>query len=488
MLRLSRLRSWRCNNSLPGLSLDTPYMSTALLPELARILPSDRIATEAEDLVAYSYDGTPLFSQKPEAVVFPTSVEEVAAILRLANENGTPVVTRGSGTGLSAGAVPISGSIVLCLARMNRILELDTANLNMMVEPGVINMEIATKAESVGLFYPPDPGSTRICTIGGNVAENSGGLRALKYGVTRDYIMGLEVVFPNGEVMFTGSKCVKDVAGYTLRDLFIGSEGTLGVVTKILLKLIPKPTARKTLTAVYDQMDQAAATVSAIIAAKIIPCTMEFLDRTTIRYIEEYSHVGLPLDADAILLMETDGHPAAVADEANRMEELARANGARTVSVAKSPEEAAKLMTARRMAIPAMARKAPTTILEDATVPRSKLAEMVRFVQKTADKYQLNVGTFGHFGDGNLHPLFLADERNADEVHRVHEAVAEIFAHAVELGGTISGEHGIGLTKKEFLPGAIGEINVRIARELKQVFDPKNILNPGKMFGARSSI
>jgi glycolate oxidase len=234
-------------------------------------------------------------------------------------------------------------------------------------------------------------------------------------------------------------------------------------------------------------MDQAAATPS---RRSCRECSVHdgVLDRTTIRYIEEYSHVGLPLDADAILLMETDGHPTAVADEANRMEELARANGARAVSVAKSPEEAAKLMTARRMAIPAMARKAPTTILEDATVPRSKLAEMVRFVQKTADKYQLNVGTFGHFGDGNLHPLFLADERNADELHRVHEAVAEIFACAVELGGTISGEHGIGLTKKEFLAGAIGEINVRIARELKQVFDPKNILNPGKMFGPRSSI
>jgi glycolate oxidase len=457
-------------------------MNTALLPELERIIPVDRILTQAEDLLAYSYDGTPMMQQQPDAVVFATTPEEVAAVLRFANERGTPVVTRGSGTGLSAGSVPVAGALVLCLARMNRILEFDTANLTMLVEPGVINADVQARAESEGLFYPPDPGSMKVCTIGGNVAENSGGLRGLKYGITRDYIMGLEVVFPNGEIIFTGSKCVKDVAGYSIRDLFIGSEGTLGVVTKILLKLIPKPAARKTLTAVFERMDQAAATVSAIIAAKIIPCTMEFLDRTTIRYIEEFSHVGLPLDADAILLMETDGHPAAVDDEARRMEELAKEHGARSVSLAKSVEEATKLMTARRMAIPAMARKAPTTILEDATVPRSRLAEMVTFIQKTAEKYKINVGTFGHFGDGNIHPTFLADERNADEIHRVHQAVAEIFDYAVQLGGTITGEHGIGLTKKAFLPRAIGEINVRVLRDMKRVFDPRNILNPGKIF------
>ncbi len=319
------------------------------------------------------------------------------------------------------------------------------------------------------------------------MSENSGGLRGLKYGVTRDYVMGLEVVLATGETFFTGNKCVKDVAGYSLKDIFIGSEGTLGVVTKILLKLIPKPAARKTLLAVYERMDEAAATVSAIIAAKIIPCTMEFLDRTTIRCIENYSKVGLPLDCDAILLLESDGHPAAVDEEAERMAQIAREHGARSVSLAKDVEEATKLMTARRMAIPAMARVAPTTILEDATVPRSKLPEMVRFVQKIAEKYKLTVGTFGHFGDGNLHPTFLANERNPDEIHRVHEAVTEIFLFAVELGGTISGEHGIGLTKKSFLPGAIGEVNVRILRDLKRVLDPQGILNPGKIFDKQLS-
>ena len=457
-------------------------MNTDIVSELRKCLGPDAVKTVVEDLIAYSYDGTPMLHEMPKAVVFPTSAEEVATILSLASKTGTPVVARGSGTGLSGGSVPVPEGIVLCVARMNRILELDTDNLTMLVEPGVINNEVAMKADAAGLFYPPDPGSMKVSTIGGNVSENSGGLRGLKYGITRDYIMGLEIILASGEKLFTGNKCVKDVAGYSLKDLFIGSEGTLGVVTKILLKLIPKPAARKTLLATYERMDEAAATVSAIIAAKIIPCTMEFLDRTTIRCIENFSKVGLPLDCEAILLLESDGHPAAVDEEAERMAQIARDHGARSVALAKDAEEATKLMTARRMAIPAMARVAPTTILEDATVPRSKLPEMVRFVQKTAEKYRLTVGTFGHFGDGNLHPTFLANERDEDEIHRVHEAVREIFAYTVELGGTISGEHGIGLTKKAFLPGAIGEINVRILRDLKRALDPHGILNPGKIF------
>ena len=387
-------------------------MNTDIVSELSAHFPPETVITQNEDLISYSYDGTPILKQLPKVVVLVSSREDVSTVLTLAAKYRTPVVTRGSGTGLSGGSVPVEGSIVLCTTRMNRILELDTENLTMMVEPGVINIDVATRAEAVGLFYPPDPGSMKVSTIGGNVSENSGGLRGLKYGVTRDYVMGLEVVLATGEIFFTGNKCVKDVAGFSLKDIFIGSEGTLGVVTKILLKLIPKPAARKTLLAVYERMDQAASTVSAIIAAKIIPCTMEFLDRTTIRCIENYSKVGLPLDCDAILLLESDGHPAAVDEEAERMAQIAREHGARSVSLAKDVEEATRLMTARRMAIPAMARVAPTTILEDATVPRSKLPEMVRFVQKTAEKYQLTVGTFGHFGDGNLHPTFLANERN----------------------------------------------------------------------------
>jgi glycolate oxidase len=352
----------------------------------------------------------------------------------------------------------------------------------MLVEPGVTTLAIADAAVAVGLFYPPDPGSMKISTIGGNVAENSGGLRGLKYGITRNYVMGLEVVLPDGEVLWTGNKCVKDVAGFSLKDLFVGSEGTLGVMTKVLLKLIPKPAAKKTMVATFSAMDAAAQTVSDIIAAQIIPCTLEFLDRTTIHCVEDFAKVGLPLDCEALLLMETDGHPAAVEDEAAKMAELAKKNGAMEVRIAKDEAEATKLAAARRSAFSALARLAPTTILEDATVPRSELAKMVRFVEVIAKKYNLRVGTFGHMGDGNLHPTFLTDERNKEEMHRVHEAFKEIFDEAIRLGGTITGEHGIGLAKKDFLPKFLGPASFRVHRELRKVLDPRGILNPGKMF------
>jgi glycolate oxidase len=303
----------------------------------------------------------------------------------------------------------------------------------------------------------------------------------LKYCITRNYVMGLEVVLADGEVVWTGNKCVKDVAGYSLRDLFIGSEGTLGVITRVLLKLIPPPAAKKTLVATYARMDEAAQTVSAIIAAQIIPCTLEFLDRTTIHCVESFARVGLPLDCEALLLMETDGHPAAVAEEAARMAELAREHGARSVRVAADDAEAARLATARRSAFSALARVAPTTILEDATVPRSELATMIRFVAGVAAKYNLKIGTFGHMGDGNLHPTFLTDERNKEEMHRVEEAFREIFAEAIRLGGTITGEHGIGIAKKEILKTFAGSVPMRVMNELRRAFDPAGILNPGKV-------
>ena len=407
---------------------------------------------------------------------------QISDVLKLANDTETPVVTRGSGTGLSGGSVPAADCIVLCTVKMGQILEVDAANLTMTVEPGVTTVQIAEAAEKAGLFYPPDPGSMKISTIGGNVAENSGGLRGLKYGVTRNYVMGMEVVLPDGEVMWLGNKCVKDVAGFSLKDVMIGSEGALGVITKILLKLIPKPAAKKTMVSTFNAMDAAAQTVSDIIAAQIIPCTLEFLDRTTIHCVEDFAKVGLPLDCEALLLMETDGHAAAVEEEAAKMEELAKANGAMEVRVARDEAEAAQLATARRSAFSALARLAPTTILEDATVPRSELARMIRFVDEVAKKHELKIGTFGHMGDGNLHPTFLTDERNADEIHRVHEAFKEIFDEAIRLGGTITGEHGIGLAKKEFLPKFAGEAQMRVMRELRTALDPKGILNPGKMF------
>ena len=457
--------------------------SPELVAELVRLLGPDAVLTAAEDLLVYSFDGTAALQQSPGCVVFARSAADVQAVLRLAQRTGTPVVTRGSGTGLSGGSLPVPGCIVLCTVRMNRILEVDRANLTLLAEPGATTLQIAEAAAAAGLFYPPDPGSMKISTIGGNVAENSGGLRGLKYGITRNYVMGLEVVLPDGEILFTGNKCVKDVAGYSLKDLFIGSEGTLGVITQVLLRLIPQPAAKQTLLATFDAMDAAAQAVSDIIAAKIIPCTLEFLDRTTLRCVEDFAKIGLP-DCEALLLMETDGHPAQVADEAARMEEIARANGARQVRRAATEAEAAALAGARRSAFSALARVSPTTILEDATVPRSELARMIRFVDQVAKKHRLRIGTFGHMGDGNLHPTFLTDERNTEEMHRVHEAFREIFDEAIRLGGTITGEHGIGVAKKEFLPRFLGDASMRVMRGLRRELDPKGILNPGKMFDA----
>ena len=452
------------------------------LVELRRIVGPHNLLTQTEDLLPYSFDGTAALQAMPGCVVLARKLEEIVALLQFANRLRVPVVTRGSGTGLSGGSLPIPGCIVLCLARMDRVLEVDRANLTLLAESGATTQAISDAASGAGLFYPPDPGSMKISTIGGNIAENSGGLRGLKYGVTRNYVMGLEVVLANGEVMWTGNKCVKDVAGYSLRDLFIGSEGTLGVIARVLLKLIPKPAAKKTLLATFARMDQAAQTVSDIIAAQIIPCTLEFLDRTTIHCVEDFTKVGLPLDCEALLLMETDGHAAAVAEEAERMSQIARQNQALDVRMAKDEVEANRLATARRSAFSALARVSPTTILEDATVPRSELARMIRFVEAVAAKHRLRIGTFGHMGDGNLHPTFLTDERNREEMHRVEEAFQEIFDEAIRLGGTITGEHGVGVSKKAFLPKFAGDAQMRVMRELRQALDPHGILNPGKIF------
>jgi glycolate oxidase len=435
-----------------------------------------------EERIAYSYDATAMLAQPPEAIVFVESAQQVSDVLKLANAEGFKVVPRGSGTNLSGGTIPVENGIVLVTVKMDRILEIDPRNLTALVQPGVLTARIDEAAAAHGLFYPPDPGSMQVSTIGGNVAENSGGLRGLKYGVTRDYVLGLEVVLPTGELLRCGTKCVKDVAGYSIKDLFIGSEGTLGVVTQILLQLLPRPAARKSMLATFQSMTDAAETVSAIIAAKIIPCTLEFLDRTTIRCVEDYAHIGLPLDAEAILLMETDGHPVVVEEEAARMIELAKRHRARDVRIAKDAAEAEKLTSARRAAFSALARVSPTTILEDATVPRSELAMMIAFIQQTAEKYKLRIGTFGHFGDGNLHPTFLCDERNHEEIERVHAAFREIFKKAIALGGTITGEHGVGLAKKEFLEKFAVKTSLDVMRALKRTLDPNHVLNPGKIF------
>ena len=452
------------------------------LGDLAAIVGQDAVLTGPEDLVPYSFDGTAALKGRPEAVVFPRTTAQVAECVKLATSSGIPIVTRGSGTGLSGGSVPSPGSLVLCLAQMNEILHVDPRNLTLRAQPGAITARIDEAAGRHGLFYPPDPGSMRISTIGGNVAENSGGLRGLKYGVTRDYVMGLEVVLADGRIARFGNQCVKDVAGYSLKDLFIGSEGTLGIITEVLLKLVPRPAARRTMLALYDRIEDAAETVSAIVAAHIIPCTLEFLDRMTARCVEDFAHVGLPTDCAAVLLMETDGHPAVVAEEAAQMDALARQHGAREVRTARDDNEALQLAAARRNAFAALARQRPTTILEDVTVPRSELATMVGFIAETAQAFNLQIGTFGHMGDGNLHPTFLADERDADEMHRVHQALEAIVTRTLELGGTITGEHGVGLAKKPWLRQQLGDASLDLMREIKQALDPQRLLNPGKIF------
>ena len=461
-------------------------VDSSFIQSLQALLSPERVLTSVEDIIPYGYDGTAVLKQRPGAVVFPLTSDEVADCVRLACKRSVPVVTRGSGTGLSGGSVPLAGCLVICLVKMDKLIEVDEKNLTLRAQSGVITKEIDDAAAKVGLFYPPDPGSMKISTIGGNVAENSGGLRGLKYGVTRDYVMGIEVVLPDGTLTFLGNKCVKDVAGYSMKDLFIGSEGTLGIITEVILKVLPRPKARKTMLALYDSMDAAAKTISAIIAAKIIPCTLEFLDRVTVQCVEDYARIGLPTDVEALVLMETDGHPVVVEEEASQMMALARANGARDVRAAADEAEGAKLAAARRNAFSALARVRPTTILEDVTVPRSELATMVAFIDSVAKKHKLQIGTFGHLGDGNLHPTFLTNELDHEEMHRVEVALEEIVEETIRLGGTVTGEHGVGLAKKAFLKRQLGEGSYELMRSIKQALDPQGLLNPGKIFDLRN--
>ena len=457
-------------------------MNPSVLQQLRSALKPDQVLTDAEDLSVYAFDATAVLHEMPACVIMAESTSDVSHVLQIANRHRIPVVTRGSGTGLGGGSVPVPGGIVLCVVRMNRVLEVDVRNLTMTVEPGVITHKVWETAAAAGLFYPPDPGSVKISTIGGNVANNSGGLRGLKYGVTRDYVMALEVVLADGRVLNTGTKCVKDVAGFTLKDLFIGSEGSLGVITKVTLKLIPAPASKRTLLALFDEMTVAAETVSMIIQARIIPCTLEFMDRMTIGCVEDYARIGLPRDVEAVLLIEVDGHPVEVREQAEQIEKIARDQGARDVRLAATEAEAELLTTARRSTFGALATLAPTIILEDATVPRSELARMVAYIQEVAVRYGIKIGTLGHMGDGNLHPTLLVDERKPGEMERAHSAINDIVEFAVKVGGTVTGEHGVGLAKKPHLPSALGPVAVDLMRRLKANFDPNTILNPGKIF------
>lgn len=449
---------------------------------LEAIVGSENVELSNASLLAYSYDSTPQFQAMPDAAVAPRNTEEVAAIVKLCNEHKIPIVPRGSGTNLCAGTTPIEGGIVLLFRHMNEILEIDEENLTMTVQSGVYTQDVFKAAEEVGLFYPPDPGSMHISQIGGNISENSGGLRGLKYGVTRDYVLGLEIVLPNGEVIWTGGKLAKDVAGYDLTRLYVGAEGTLGVITSAILKLIPQPETKKTMLALYHDLEAAAETVSAIIANRIIPATLEFLDQETVKVVEDFAQIGLPTDAKAVLLIEQDGPVEVVERDMEKISQLCRENQAFDVSIAKSVEEAEALTAARRSALSALSRLKPTTILEDATVPRSEIANMVKAINEIAEKYDIMICTFGHAGDGNLHPTCMTDARNKEEIARIEEALEEIFQKAVELGGTITGEHGVGAMKLPYLHLKAGEAGIEAMRSIKKALDPNYIMNPGKIF------
>ncbi|RNF40202.1 FAD-binding oxidoreductase [Planococcus salinus] len=433
-------------------------------------------------LLAYSYDATANFQAKPDLVLSPSSTEEIADIVKLCEKSQIPIISRGSGTNLAAGTVPTQGGVVILFNNMKKILELDEENLTVTVQPGVITQDLCLFVEKHGLFYPPDPSSMKISTIGGNVSENSGGLRGLKYGVTKDYVKAMTVVMPNGEIMKLGGKLAKDVAGYDLLSLMVGAEGTLGIITEITLKLIPLPAIKKTGIAYFNSLEDAAKTVSAIIANKIIPVTLEFMDKGTIHAVEDFMSIGLPRDAEAMLLMEQDGTEEQVARDIQTMIGIAEQQGATSAILATSEKQAEELKTGRRVALSALSRKRPTTILEDATVPRSQIATMVKAIQEIAAKYNVQINTFGHAGDGNLHPTCLTDARDKEEMERVEHALDEIFHTAIELGGTITGEHGVGEMKSPYLEWKLGTAGIDLMKHIKQAVDPLNIMNPGKVF------
>ena len=458
-------------------------VSQALVKEFQRLLGKEQVYLEETDRATYAYDAAVLEPVLPAIVLQPRSDEDLGRVVRLCQENGLPLTVRGAGTNLSGGSIPGRGGAVVLTTSLNKILEINEADLYAVVQPGVVTAKLAGAVEAKGLFYPPDPGSMAVSTLGGNVAENAGGLRGLKYGVTRDYVMGLTFFAATGETVKTGSRTVKCVSGYNLSALMVGSEGTLGVISEIILKLIPLPPARQSLMATFDSVGRASETVAAIIAQRIVPATLEFLDNFTIRTVEDYSHAGLPVESAALLLIEVDGHPAVVAEEGEKVEAICRQSGATQIHVARDAAERDRIWSARRSALPALAKLKPTCVLEDATVPRSQIPAMIQALAEISRKFDLPIGTFGHAGDGNLHPTILTDRRNQEEWARVEVAVDAIFEKALELGGTLSGEHGIGTAKSRFLEKEFGAGTILFSKKIKAAVDPHDILNPGKIIG-----
>lgn len=451
---------------------------TDTLAQLRDSLGANKVFDNMEERICYSFDGTKQRAL-PDAVIKPTSTEDVSSVARIANDQGTPIYTRGAGTGLTGGAIPVKGGIVLDVMQMNRIIEICPQDLTATVEPAVITKVLQNEVAKHHLFYPPDPSSADSSTLGGNVAECAGGITGLKYGVTRNYILALEVVLADGTIMNIGRKTLKSVTGYDLTRLFVGSEGTLGIFTKISVRLIPMPQKILTVLGYYKDVDSALATADTIIDHNIFPRTLELMDETSIKAVRDYGNLKIPDDAKALLIIDVDGHEAAVREELGVVEDACRKNNAFELLKANTSEERDSLWAVRRSISPALYKIAPLKINEDICVPRSKIKIILDKVQESLKGTQIYMACFGHIGDGNIHINYMHHE---DEKEKVHELVTEIFKDVVDLGGTISGEHGIGTTKQEYIDTELSPEELKVMRGLKDFFDPKNILNPGKMF------
>ncbi|HEY3316232.1 MAG TPA: FAD-linked oxidase C-terminal domain-containing protein [Bacillota bacterium] len=456
-------------------------MNDAIIKELGRIVGPDRVLTKLESRYSYGIDAT-FHQAAPDAVVKVLSTEEVSRVLKVCQREGIPVTPRGSGTSFSGGPIPLAGGITLAMQGMNKIVEFSKGDCLVGVEPGVITGEMQKMVEAEGLYYPPDPQSADFCTIGGNIAENASGPHGVKYGCTRDYLLGLEVVLSDGEVINVGGKTIKNVTGFDLTRFFCSSEGMLGVITKAYLKLIPKPEAKVVLLVIFKEWAQGGQAVADIFANGILPTTLEIMDDVSIKAAEDYGHFGLPVGAGALLVIEVDGFKETMERQGNAIAEICKKAGALEVQVALDPAKQADAWKARKALSPATARLAPTKVSEDVTVPRSKIPELVVRLKEVGKEIGLPVVIFGHAGDGNLHPGILTDERDADQWERAHHGIELFFKHTVALGGTLSGEHGVGYMKAPFLPLEYSERAIRLMKDIKNAVDPKGILNPVKMF------
>jgi len=456
-------------------------LSNTIVDELIVVVGRQHVLQAPEDLVIYSNDAS-MFSHKAEVVVQPGNRDELVAVVKIAARYQIPLTCRGAATGLSGGAMPIKGGIVLEMTRMNRILKRDKDNRVAVVEPGVITFDLITQAATVGLLYPPDPSSMKESTIGGNIAECAGGPKGVKYGITRNFVLGIEAVLADGSIVEMGNDVDGEMCGPDWTMLFTGSEGTMAVISRISLRLVRPPQVKKTMLAIYDQLDDAAQTVSKTMASGIIPTTLELMNNSSIVAVENYLKIGLPMTAGGLLLIEVDGVLTTVEENARRVEEICKQCGAMEVKIAQTAEETEDLWRARRAIGAAFGRIAPSKFAEDATVPRSLVPELVKRVLMLQDKYNIPILICGHAGDGNMHPTILFDRRNTEQTQRAEQALDELHFITLELGGTLSGEHGIGVGKAPFLKAEAGEIGYKLGQDIKQVVDPAGIMNPGKMF------